>query len=394
MQTRAPARTVSPSEAAAEFETRIRTISQEMLSRTRLANLVGRLDLYPDIRRREGVEAALNRLRTDIKVESKDYVNSDSGRQDTVAFKVSFVYTDPLVAALVTNNLAASYLEENQHIRNGQAHETAELLNAQLGEAKLAGKKLAELKEELIQLRARFTEQYPDVRRVEQEIARLESQPLTTTNRISGAASTGGSRQPRTAVDAVERELQTLAKEEESLKRQVAAYERRIENTPKREQEIKTRSRDSSTTAELYYSLLKRYEDARLAENVERRQTGEQFRVLDSALPPREPVAPSRLQLCILAGILALALAGAAVFAAEHFDTSFHSVDELRAFTRLPVLATIPPIVTGSDRRRQRWRVGLTTAGLLGVLTLTVVVTHHLGAGNVPLVRLLARGKV
>src|SRR5207245_2025910 len=150
--------------------------------------------------------------------------------------------------------------------------------------------------------------QHPDVRRVEQEIARLEGQPAASApGRSSGPqdASTDSQRRSRAAIESIDRDLQTLTREERALRGQMATYERRLENTPQRDVEIKEQSRDSGTTAELYYPLLKRYEDARLAENQERRQTGQQFRVLDSALPPQMPAAPNRLQVLLLGIVLA-----------------------------------------------------------------------------------------
>src|SRR5207247_10787159 len=97
--------------------------------------------------------------------------------------------------------------------------------------------------------------------------------------------------------------------------------------------------------------LRKRYEDALLAESMERRHTGEQFLILDSAAPPSLPAAPNRPQVLFLGGLLALAMAAVAVFVAEYLDTSFHAADELRAFTSVPLLASIPRI----DTRRDVW---------------------------------------
>ena len=172
------------------------------------------------------------------------------------------------------------------------------------------------------------------------------------------------------------------------------AYQSRVERSPQVEQEIKQRSRDSGTMVELYYSLLKQYEDARLAEDVDHRPAGERFRILDSALPPTSPAAPNRSQLLVLGVVLALALASASILLVDQLDSSFHSVDDLKAFTGVPVLTAIPPIVTSRDAMRRRWRVGLAVAGTVCLLLLTVIATRHLAGGNVQLVRLLSRGKV
>src|SRR5438094_9139202 len=80
-------------------------------------------------------------------------------------------------------------------------------------------------------------------------------------------------------------------------------YQRRVENAPQREQEFQELSRGFETARESYASLLKRYEDAQLAESMEQSRQGEQFRVLDSALTAKQPAAPNRFRLAVL-GVL------------------------------------------------------------------------------------------
>jgi hypothetical protein len=72
----------------------------------------------------------------------------------------------------------------------------------------------------------------------------------------------------------------------------------------------------------------------------------------------------------------ALALAAAAGAGAELLDTSVHSTDDVRSFTRGPVVATIPRIVTPRDRSARRRRLGLAAVSLL-VGTAAVVHTVH-----------------
>jgi hypothetical protein len=87
---------------------------------------------------------------------------------------------------------------------------------------------------------------------------------------------------------------------------------------------------------------------------------------------------------------LSLAAAGAAVMLAEQRDTSFHGVDDLRSFSKLPVLATIPEITTRDDRTRRRWRARL--AACAGVAGLALIVgVAYVGAHHDLLVSLLTR---
>src|SRR5262249_41129313 len=152
----------------------------------------------------------------------------------------------------------------------------------------------------------------------------------------------------------VEAELNVLKSEEKRLRSAVAAYLGRVENSPQREQEFKELSRDYESTKELYATLSKRFEEAQLAESMEQRQKGEQFRVLDSAVPSSTPAAPNRPRLMLMGLMLSLGLAVAAVVAAEQIKPAFHTVDDLRTFTAVPVLVSIPTIVIPEDRAH--WR--------------------------------------
>jgi hypothetical protein len=74
----------------------------------------------------------------------------------------------------------------------------------------------------------------------------------------------------------------------------------------------------------------------------------------------------------------------------EQFDTTFHSVDELRQFTKIPVLGAIPRI---SPRPAARvLRTAAATGCLAAVLFVVVAISIHMAQDNEQLVRLLVRG--
>jgi hypothetical protein len=186
-----------------------------------------------------------------------------------------------------------------------------------------------------------------------------------------------------------ESELRMLKIEEQRLRADIATYQQRLENTPKREQEFLEVSRDYDTTRELYASLSKRLEAAQLAESMEQRQKGEQFRILDPAVPSGLPAAPNRLKLLAMSLVLSLGLAGGALMLAEMLDTSFHSTDELRQFTIVPVLVRVPKIVTDADRQRGQRRFRLAAAGVVLGLIVIAGGSFLIAHGNEQLVQLI-----
>src|SRR5437867_8521444 len=426
------------------LETRLHTISQEILSRSRLEALINRFGLYADSRKRVPSEEVIERMRGDIKLELKGG-EVKGARQATVAFTISYQGSEPATVSLVTNTLASFYIEENLKARERQATGSAEFLQVQLGETKKrldeqeqrvsafkrrymgelpqqmetnlttlerlhaqlrlnadnqtraaerrqalssqlaeaesllssppgmpggpaappesAERRLTRLKEELTRLRTQFSEKYPDVILLAAEVTALERELADAKSRDAAeekpAAPKAAPVTPyvlrlKEALSEVEAEARILKGEDKRLRDGIAAYQTRVENVPRREQEFKELSRDYEGTRELYQTLSKRFEEAQLAESMEQRQKGEQFRVLDPAVANPLPAAPNRFRLLVMALVASLGLAAGAVALVEKADTSFHTLDELRAFSAVPVLVSIPRIVTETDRRRRQ----------------------------------------
>jgi succinoglycan biosynthesis transport protein ExoP len=449
----------------AELETRIQLIREQVMSRARLTDLIDRLDLYPEWRRKVPLDAVIDRMRRDIQLELKGVEQPMSGRSATIAFAISYLGREPHTVANVANALAALYVKENTKIREGQAVRTADFLRSQLQgikreldaqerrtsafrlthagelpqqvEANLASlerlntqlrlngenqlramdrrdrlerelaqqasvlpsgsepssdaQRVATLNKELASLKGRFTDNHPDIIRLRFEVEALEQQISHGRAAAPPAAKTWDS---NLALNNVETELRSLKEEEHALRQAIGAYEQRVENTPKRQQDLQELSRDYETTKERYDTLLKRYEEAQLAETLEQGQKVEQFRILDSAIPPREPAAPSRLRILLMGFIFAIGLAAGAVLAAEKLNTSFHTFDDLREAVSLPTLVRVPLILSAADTRRRRWRRAFAVISAAAGLMLVVAGSHFFALGNEHLVRLMERGRL
>jgi polysaccharide chain length determinant protein (PEP-CTERM system associated) len=255
-----------------------------------------------------------------------------------------------------------------------------------------ADDRIAAMKRELEQLEARFNSRYPDVVRLKQEIATLEAAaqekvPSTSTEDVVVASRAQGLATVRANLDG---ELERLEVEQESIRQTIDGFEQRLESVPQRQQDLALISRDHQAAEERYSALLTRAGEASVAESIETDRSGERFRILEPAVAPADPSAPNRMRLLIMGMILALAASVIAVLAVEQFDTSFHSVDDVRGFTRVPVLAAIarmpPPPV-------RRWlRTALATASFLAVLAVVAMLSSQLARGNEQLVRMLVRG--
>ena len=448
-----------------ELEIRLNTISQEILSRSRLESLVARMGLYPDLKGPGASEAAVDRMRRDIRLELRGADASRGGT--TTAFALSYRGRDPQTVATVTNTLASFYIEENLKARERQAAGTAEFLKVQLGDAKrrldeqearmgelqrrylgelpqqlqgnlatldslnaqlrinndnqirlaerrdtVAGQlaqaklnsggpepddvRLARLQQELITLRMKYTDLWPDIIRIKDEIERLKKdmaapKPKPDPKAVAGPPTPEVSRL-QDSLRQIDIELKLAKQDEQRLRQGITAYQTRLDNAPKREQEYLDATRDYQGTKELYQTLSRKYEDALLAESMEQRQKGEQFRILDSALPSSTPAAPRRSRLLVASLALSFVLGAGSMVLMEVLDTSFHSSRDLRAYTTVPILVNIPRIVTEADARRGRWRFRLAAVGVLVALVVVGGSSYFLAHGNEQLAQLLSRG--
>lgn len=432
-----------------ELDTRLVTIQQELLSRARLSNLIDSLNLYAPLRGKVSRDALIDRMRRDIHVEFTG-TDQNRGRPTTIGMKITYIGLDPNSAASVPNALATQYVQENTKMRERQTGQMAQFLEGQVkaaaeelqrraqavdafkkshagelpdqvsinlvtldhlnselrfnseNQAKVHERvdRLAErvpgtdapdevttLRNRLRDLRAKYTDKHPEVIQAKAQLEEMEAQrasngPIASSRKVA---------KPDHGADA---ELSALRSEEQTLRSQIATYEQRIHMAPQHEQEGQKLENDYKTAKDSYDSLRSRYDEARLAENLEQTRKAESFRILDTAVIPTMPAAPNRLRLWILAGFLAVASALGTIFLTEHVDTSFHSVGELRLFTTVPVLATIPYIKVHTNFFSQALRVALFAGAVLCACVVLALAAHHAARGNTQLVWLLAGPQV
>jgi len=264
-------------------------------------------------------------------------------------------------------------------------------------------KKIDEQKQKLSQAETQFTDKHPDVVRLREQLAAMErenqqalaaeKQRRQQAEAAAQAAATQDASAPapqlrRRTMEAMDAELVKLRQEEAGIRQAIGGFEQWLESSPQRMQEYQSITRDWSAAKDLYDSLLKRYDEAQLTTSMETDRAGERFRILEPALPPEGPAAPNRVRLLIMGLLLAFAAAAGAVMAREQFDTAFHSVDELRDFTTVPVLVSIPPI--GPMPAGRRVRAALATVSALVLIALVASSAAYLASGNAQLVRLIA----
>lgn len=412
-----------------DIASRLNTITQQVMSRTRLESIINEFGLYRGMKDKLTNEELVELMRKSITL---DVRSGRSGQGSS--FAISYVGSEPETVMHVTNRLASLFIEENLKVREQQVEGTTNFLETELQglkssleiqesqmkafkekymgelpsqlEANLrtldrlqlerqmtnealrsaedrkiaierqlseigatpvsrgvasAGvslndpvrMRLAELQAELSQLSSMYTDKYPDIVRIKNEIDEIESKIRTGKGRDSMGSGAGRipsvSDDPRyltlsTQLADVNSEVKAFREKQIELSRNITLFQGRVERIPQREQQISALMRDYENTRQNYQNLLTKRLDARLAESLEKKQKGEQFRILDPANLPIKPFKPNMIAI-VLVG-LAGGMGGGIglVLMLEYIDASFRKADDVYAIIGIPVLATVPRI--------------------------------------------------
>lgn len=311
------------STVTSKVEERLQSIAQEVLSRTRLEQIIREMKLYQKEQKKRPMEEIVELMQKDIKIELP------TRREETKGFfTIGYIGRDPNVVATVANRLASQFIEENLKLREQLAVGTTQFLETEITASK---EKLDEL---------------------EKAVSNLEKRKDTTDAYNS-------------QTDAYNLQKGTLTRNLEDLRakytenhpdviiaqKKLADYKRyRIGELPEqryskaRDPKMASLLREHQSMKETYERLLKESQYAQQSENLEKRQKGEQFRIIDPARVPEKPFSPD-ISKILLIGLLAGIGGGLGLaFIREQMDRSFHDAGDVEITLGLNVLSTIPKI--------------------------------------------------
>ncbi|MDJ0786651.1 MAG: Wzz/FepE/Etk N-terminal domain-containing protein [Myxococcota bacterium] len=240
-------------------------------------------------------------------------------------------------------------------------------------------KRLESLEIILNEARSRgLTDKHPDVIAVQKEIEALEIRLAGEQAEAEAAAEEDDRDRPLSLAQQNAKAEQQRARQRQDgaqaemnrLEGIVADVQRRIGETPAVAEQLGALQREHEHLFQSFQDFSNKRLEAAVAANMERRQKGEQFRVLEAAYPPPAPVSPNR-PLIIAVGLVLGLLSGAGLaFLMEFSDSSYHSSRRLQEALRIPVLASVPAVVLASDRvdaRRRRFRRLIAAAAIASV---------------------------
>lgn len=204
-------------------------------------------------------------------------------------------------------------------------------------------------------LTGRYTDDYPDVVAIRRKIKDLKHQMAQTPSPGPATPSTvarGDSPETqklRLQIHALDMAIVQRKRDQNGIQSQIGVYQERISSSPLVQEQYKNLTRDYQTAQAFYDDLLKKMNESKMASDLEHRQQGEQFKVMDSANLPDAPTSPKRPLFAGGGLVFGLALGLAIVGLLEYRNTALRTERDIWAFTKLPTLAVISLIEQSSS---------------------------------------------
>jgi uncharacterized protein involved in exopolysaccharide biosynthesis len=352
---------VRPTVTSAAQE-RIQVIQQRTMTRENLLAIIDKFKLFPEKKDLMSVTQLVELMKKNTKIEplaeplafSQYRSRNDS---PTIVFTVGFEYPEPQTAARVANELVTRILNEDLRDRTSRASDTTNFLtrevqklqaenvaiDAKIAQAKLSQGKpsssndadrpisqLAQLKAELVQKSALYSDRHPVMQGLKRQIDAIEK-----------AASPSAQSGPNAPVglDILETQQETIQKNLEVASSKLAA--------------------------------------ARLGETLEKDQQSEKLEVIEQPTATQEPIRPNRTKIAGLAVLLALAAGGGLAFLAEIADKSIRRSSDIFGIVDSRLVMAIPYITTKAEMRRRRIRIVFGVVVTLALLAGVSVTAYY-----------------
>ena len=431
------------------LEERLQSMTQQILSRTRLQSIIDQFHLYAPHRRLSRVLQLgdpVEQMRKDIKI---DLVQVPGRPTELTAFKINYAAGSPELAQQVNNELTSLFINESLKSQQQLSESTTSFLANQLKEASeklqeqeklvrafkakhlgdlpsqlqsnveiLSGlqaqlqntqhaideakqqklylesqlqqyqlaqralgqgtdapspleslrKELLDLRTRLADERSRHTEDHPDIASIKGKISEKEKlikeieSDGGSEQKQDGAASAGAEdtatpvistplMQLHSQLKANDLEIQNYQRQEKNIESQISAYQARLNLTPDTEQELAEISRGYEESKANYNSLLQKQNQSQLATNLEQRQQGEQFRILDPPSLPDKPKSPNHVLLS-LGGLALGCMLGFGLLALRELTNQvIRQEEDFNEIVQARILVLIPHLETRGERR-------------------------------------------
>ena len=226
----------------------------------------------------------------------------------------------------------------------------------------------------LAEARQRYGEEYPDVKKLQRDIATLETR-LKNGERgdVETADGTPVGMQLRTQINAIDSQLASLGAQSAELRTKLNGLEKNVTAAPQVEREYSNATRDLTIAREKYEQLLNRQMDAEVSQAAIAGGRADEFQLVQAPMLPAQPAKPQRLAILLIGLVASIVLGLTVTVAAEALDPKVRGARDVRELLQVSPLVAIPDIRNSRSRRRNAWR--LVTASASGVIGVWIVFT-------------------
>lgn len=217
---------------------------------------------------------------------------------------------------------------------------------------------LATLQAQASDLSTRYTADYPDLIAVRHKIADLRKEisrsPAPAAVAVTHVPDSAAVQQLRAQIQATNQGITAKQAEQMQLQSAINGYQGRLQASPQVEEQYKALTRDYQTAQKFYDDLLVKRNQSKMATDLEHRQQGEQFRVMDEPNLPDSPDYPKRSRFLLGGFALGLMIGLASAALLEYRNTALQTEDDVYVFTKLPTLAVIGRFESALDPAQEQ----------------------------------------
>jgi uncharacterized protein involved in exopolysaccharide biosynthesis len=360
-----PTDLVRPTVTSAAQE-RIQVIEQRTMTRDNLVTVADKFNLFPEQRRFMSVTDVVDLMKKGIKIATVDSgldFKQQGTRNPTIVFSVGFESVDPQAAAQVANELMTRILNEDLRDRTSRASDTtkflarevqklqadSDALDAKIAQLKLAQAKaaqekiiakpdqpttmLGQLKAELTQKSALYTEKHPILQSLKRQIEAMEREISASAKKAPPIAQDDG---------VVTASLEALEAQQETVEKNLDAAQTKLAT-------------------------------ARIGESLEKNQQSEKLEIIEQPTTPTVPLKPNRPKIAGLAILLAAAAGAGLAFIAELADKAIRRSSDVYSVVDSRLVVSIPYITTLEELRLRKRRLFFLIAALAAMVVVAMI---------------------
>ncbi|MET4101287.1 tyrosine-protein kinase Etk/Wzc [Roseovarius sp. MBR-78] len=366
--------------AVSDARLRLQLIEQRLMARDHLVRMIDKHGLFA-----EATDLSLARKIDRMRVAARivpitmTMPGFAPGGTPPSGLSVTVTLGDPDKAAEVANDFVQAVIRQNRERRLAVARETLQFYSAEEArvdaaiaaiEARIADFKRANadaLPASLAAQRTELTTLREALLEIEQQVVTLETEST------------------RRREEVYARDITRLTEQRDLIADRIATIERSIAAAPGVERELGALTREMTQLQDQLSAITRARAEAEMASALENRQQQERFEVLETAIPPTNPVSASRKKIALAGGVASLLAGLALALALELLNPRLRTASQLRDELEITPVVTIPVVRLPRERRAQmlRWLMG----GLAVALVLPVLIRlaqDRIGALRLP----------